>query len=144
MMPAVRVLPLWMLHLSWGLAFIGCDSPLRAESPPPPSDSAESQNDLDGLPQQSGKPVDSHELDEAVRLGEEAAARARELHGENHPRVVEALEQLRDLHELREDFAAALKLADEVLQLHRQLHGAEHWKVTNASLSRQHISVLMH
>jgi CHAT domain-containing protein/Tfp pilus assembly protein PilF len=74
-------------------------------------------------------------LAEAVAAVEKALAIERAVLGKTHADVADSLELLADLHQEREDLAAARKVRQEVLALRRQLHGDSHWRVTDARLA---------
>jgi CHAT domain-containing protein/tetratricopeptide (TPR) repeat protein len=71
-------------------------------------------------------------LAEAIAACEKMLAIEREVFGNGHEDVVGSLEQLAEMQEEREDFAAAGKALQEVLAIQTNLHGQGHWQVTDA------------
>src|SRR5262249_45049769 len=68
----------------------------------------------------------------AVALWEKQVTREREAFGRIHQEMVASLKGLAQLHELREDFAAARKVREEVLAISAGLYGEKHWRGTDA------------
>jgi CHAT domain-containing protein/Tfp pilus assembly protein PilF len=81
-------------------------------------------------------------LTEAVAAAEKMLAIERQLLGDVHREVVGSLELLAELHEAREDFAAARKARQEMLDIQTKLLGAAHWQVTDARLALEDVERL--
>jgi CHAT domain-containing protein len=82
------------------------------------------------------------QLGEAITAAEKRLAIERDVFGDGHEDVIGALEQLAELHEAREDFAAARKARQEVLTLRTKLHGDKDRLVTNARLALEYLDRL--
>jgi CHAT domain-containing protein/Tfp pilus assembly protein PilF len=81
-------------------------------------------------------------LTEAVAAAEKRLAVERQVYGDVHAEVVRSLQFLAQLHEEREDFAAARKARQEVLAIQTKLLGAQHWQVTDARLALEQSDLL--
>jgi CHAT domain-containing protein/tetratricopeptide (TPR) repeat protein len=74
-------------------------------------------------------------LPEAIAAAEKMLAIERQVFGAVHEELVGSLQFLAELHEAREDFAAARKARQEVLAIQMKLLGQRHWQVTDARLA---------
>jgi hypothetical protein len=81
-------------------------------------------------------------LAEAIAACEKKLAIEREVFGNVHEEVAGTLEQLAQMHEEREAFAAAKQARQEVLALWTKRHGATHWRVTDARLALAQVDQL--
>src|SRR5262249_27671722 len=77
-------------------------------------------------------------LVEAIAAWEKKIAIERVVLGDRHEDLIVSLEELADLHEAREDFAAARKVHQEILALSRKRYGDQDWRVTDARLALEH------
>src|SRR5438445_5274404 len=66
----------------------------------------------------------------------------REVIGHFLEELARSLEQLGEMHEQREDFAAARKARHEVLAIRTKQHGDKHWRVTDARLQLDDLKLL--
>jgi CHAT domain-containing protein/Tfp pilus assembly protein PilF len=81
-------------------------------------------------------------LPEAIAAAEKKLAIERQVFGDVHAEVVGSLQLLAELHEAREDFAAARKARQEVLAIQTKLRGAAFWQVTDARVALEHVERL--
>jgi CHAT domain-containing protein len=81
-------------------------------------------------------------LAEAAAAVEKMVAIEREVLGKMHGQVADSLAWLAEIHEEREDFAAARKARKEVLRIRAEVDGLGHWRVTDARLALAHVDIL--
>ncbi|HLJ93426.1 MAG TPA: CHAT domain-containing tetratricopeptide repeat protein [Gemmataceae bacterium] len=106
-----------------------------ADPPKPPPMTAEQQQQLkerDRYAAETGTLRAQGKLAEAIAACEKMLAIERAVFGDVHEDVVGSLEQLAQMHEQRQEFAAAHQALAEVLQIRIQLHGKEDWRVADA------------
>jgi CHAT domain-containing protein len=117
----------------------------RGPGTPQPALSKEQHDKLkerDRYGQEAEKLHAAGQLTEAIAAIEKMLALEREVFGPVHKEVVGSLQFLAQVHEQREDFAAARKARQEVLDQHLLLLGPQHWEVTNARLALAHVDRL--
>jgi CHAT domain-containing protein/Tfp pilus assembly protein PilF len=81
-------------------------------------------------------------LTEALAAAAKTLTLERQVFGDVHPEVAGSLQLLAELHEAREDFAAARKARQEVLAIQTKLLGKHHWQVTDARLALEDVERL--
>jgi CHAT domain-containing protein/Tfp pilus assembly protein PilF len=85
---------------------------------------------------------DEGKLPEAIAAAEKMLAIERSVFGDVHQEVVESLDVLAQLHEKRDDFAAAVKRRREILVLQTKLRGEKAWQVADARLDLKDVETL--
>src|SRR5438552_5096886 len=118
---------------------------LRGDEPkPPPLTAAQKERlkERDRFGAETQKLRQAGKLAEAIAAAEKMLAIERDVFGNGHEDVAGSLEQLAEMHEQREDFAAARKARQEVLAIRTKLHGEKHWRVTDARLALTHVDLL--
>lgn len=78
-------------------------------------------------------------LEEAQAVAEKKLRLEREVFGAGHPELVDTLNALGLIQELRNDFAAARRSRQEVLDIQVRRFGKEHWQVTSARLALAYV-----
>jgi tetratricopeptide (TPR) repeat protein/CHAT domain-containing protein len=108
-----------------------------AEPPKKPLTAAQQERlkERDRLEAQARRLGQEGKLVEAVAAWEKKLAIEREVFGNVHDTVAQSLQELANMQEFREDFAAARKVRQEVLAIHTKLHGTKDWRVTDARLA---------
>src|SRR5262249_3559662 len=96
----------------------------------------------DRLTQEALKLGEAGKLAEAVAAAEKGLTIERSVFGNFHAELTSTLDFIAQIHELREDFAAARKSREEVLEIQTKLHGKENCKVTIARLALEDLELL--
>src|SRR5262249_22363828 len=136
---AIQSIGCWVLTvvLAAGLAGpLGADEP----KPPPPAKALTPEQhqrlqERDRYAAKAQKLRQAGKLVEAIAAWEQKIAIERAVLGDRHEDLIASLKELADLHEAREDFAAARPVRQEVLALSRKRYGDQNWRVTNARLA---------
>jgi tetratricopeptide (TPR) repeat protein len=71
-------------------------------------------------------------LDGALAAAEKMVAINREVFGNSHPLVAQALTAVAELQMRRNNFAGAQRVSEEVLRIQQSWGGADHWRVKDA------------
>lgn len=132
--PACRCLPIICL-LAFGAAVAMADPPLTAQQ-------KERLKQRDSLYETMKKLRASGETAQAIAVLEYMLVINRDVFGDFHLDVAGALEQLADLLERQNDFAAARKARQEVQAIETKLHGPNHYRVADARLGLANIALL--
>jgi tetratricopeptide (TPR) repeat protein len=93
----------------------------------------------DGYGKETERLRRENKLAEAIAAAEKMLAIERAVFGDIHEDVVGSLQQLAEMHESREEFAAAHKARAEILAIVAKLHGATDWRVGEAQQSLTHL-----
>jgi tetratricopeptide (TPR) repeat protein len=126
----------WVVGSGWALA---------QDPPAAPKLSAAQQQRLrerDRYAQETKKLRKEGKLAEALAACEKMLAIEREVLGNVHKDVAGSLEQLAEMQEELEDFAAARKARQEVLAIQTKVHGDKDWRVTDARLALSEVERL--
>jgi len=126
-----------LLHLlaALGLGLAPSPLPARAEptsAKPLSKEQQEKLKERDRFGAQTRALRKDGKLAEAIAAAEKMLALERQVFGDVHEEVAGSLEQLAEMHQQREDFAAARKAAREVLTIRTKLLGVDHWQSADA------------
>jgi tetratricopeptide (TPR) repeat protein len=119
--------------------------PLSVEAADPPPLTAEQREKLkerDRFGAQTTALRKEGKLVEAIAAAEKMLALERQVFGDVHEEVAGSLEQLAEMHEEREEFAAARKARRELLAIRIKLHGEKDWRATDARLDLADVDLL--
>jgi tetratricopeptide (TPR) repeat protein len=138
----------WTSVVLLGLAVILVQTPgptggRAAEPPPspaPPADRKQRLRERDRLWAEAQKLQETGKLAEAIAAAEKVLAIERSVLGASHEETADTLDLLAQLHEGRQDFAAAGKARQEALAVLRASLGGTHWRVTDARLALEDLA----
>jgi tetratricopeptide (TPR) repeat protein len=126
----------------WLVAGVADAQAPEAKPAPLTKEQQEKLKERDQYDKEARKLQAEGKLPEAVAAAEKMLAIERQVFGDLHAEVVESLQLLAELHEAREDFAAARKARQEVLAIQTKLLGERHWEVTDARLALEYVERL--
>src|SRR4051794_30331325 len=107
-------------------------------SPAAKADQVRRLEERDRLREEARRHLASDRVRPAGEAAEKALTITREVRGNAHDEMVDALQLVADVQEARDDFPAARKLREKALALQTRLRGKEHWKTTSARLELAH------
>ncbi len=127
----------YLLALGTGvfLASMTAAQPPRPPRPPMNKEQQQKFKELNRVAAERQKLTREGKLEEAIAAAENELTLFREVFGKDHKTVVLLLQTLAQLHERREDWAAARRALQEAADVQRRLYGKEDWRVTDARLA---------
>jgi CHAT domain-containing protein/tetratricopeptide (TPR) repeat protein len=115
------------------------------DRPPPPQLTPSQQQKLkerDRYADEISKLLAEGRLTGAIAACQKKLAIERNVFSSVHQEVAGSLEQLAEMHEEQEDFAAAGQARQEVLAIQVKLHNPSHWRVGDARRALEHLDHL--
>jgi tetratricopeptide (TPR) repeat protein len=126
----------------WLVAVVDAQPPEPAKPAPLTQEQQNRLKERDRLQKEAEKLTAEGKLTEAIAAAQKMLAIEQEVLGNFHPDAVGSLQFLAELHEAREDFAAARNARREVLAIQTKLRGADHWQVIDARIALEDVERL--